>query len=633
MRVLSFPVLLVVFAVRGFSVAAPERPNVLWITAEDLSPHLGSYGDPVARTPHLDAFAREAVRYTRAFAAAPVCSPSRATLISGVWANSLGNPHLRCEGRLPDGLEGYPSYLRSAGYFTSNDVKTDYNLRDEAAAVRRWWDRCAAGASWRQRAAGQSFFSVINLMETHQSRTSVWPEAQFEQQIGRRLAAAERADPKQVPVPPFYPDTAASRQALARYYDCIAAMDRRVGEILRALADDGLAEDTIVFFYGDHGMGMPRGKRLLHDSGMRVPLLIRFPRKWAHLAPAAPGAEVGRLVTFVDFAPTVLSLAGVPIPRHYQGVAFLGAAAGLPRRLVYGARDRVDEVFDTARSVRDGRWLYVRNYRPHLSWAPPEGYSDGSPFRRGLTEAARQGLDGLGTGATAWLAASRPREELYDVVADPFQIHNLAQDPAHAATLAAKRAELRQWQEEIRDVAVVPEQIVAAQSGGRAPYDWARQSGSFALARILAAAEAVGDPGAAGRQRQGLADAEAAVRYWSAVGLRANPAAARDAVRELERALDDGSPAVRIEAAVALVGAGQGEKGLPVLRRALTGEDLDTALQAARGLQGMDEGARPVLGAMRERLTLAKQRQEQVSHELYLAFSLGAACARLESSR
>jgi arylsulfatase A-like enzyme len=211
--------------VLGAAAVAAERPNVLWITAEDMSPNLGCYGAPVARTPHLDAFARQAVRYTRAFATAPVCAPSRACLITGVYATSLGNPHLRCEMPIPADIKGYPTYLREAGYFTSNNVKTDYNLRDEAAFTRATWDRSDPKAHWRQRRPGQPFFAVFNLMETHQSRSSVWPWEQFEKEIGARLQPDERTDPAKVKLPPFYPDTPLARRTLARYYDCIQAMD------------------------------------------------------------------------------------------------------------------------------------------------------------------------------------------------------------------------------------------------------------------------------------------------------------------------------------------------------------------------------------------------------------------------
>ncbi len=627
----SFTALLAAAMFVTASAFAADRPNLLWITAEDLSPNLGCYGDTFARTPHLDAFARAAVRYTRAFAVAPVCAPARATLVTGVYANSLGNPHLRCEMTLPADFKGYPVYLRDAGYFTTNNVKTDYNLRDEAALVRAWWNRSEARAHWRQRAPGQPFMAVFNLTETHQSRLSVWPEEQFEREIGRQIPVGERADPARVPVPPFYPDIPIARQAMARYYDCITVMDRRVGAILRELEADGLAEDTIVFFYGDHGMGMPRGKRLLHDSGLRVPLLIRVPKKWSHLAPEQPGTASDRLVNFVDFAPTLLSLAGVPIPAHYQGTAFLGAAAGTARRYVHGARDRVDEVFDTARSIRDERWLYLRNYRPHLSWAPPESYSDASAFRRELLALARAGK--LGTGPTAWLASTRPREELYDTVADPHTLRNLAADPVHAATLGRLRATLRAWLIEIRDVAFLTEDDVASRAGTQSPFEMARRPGAYPVERVLAAAELVGDPAAVAQQRVWLGDADRAVRTWAAVGLVANVAGAKQARADLERALEDPAPAVRIEAARALLGAMEHPAALARLGQEMNSDNLDTVLQTARALELLGEPAKPLLSQLRARHALAAARESGSTHEFYLRMSLGSWLARYDSTR
>ncbi len=613
---------------------ASERPNVLWITAEDMSPNLGSYGDGFARTPQLDAFARQAVRYTHAFATAPVCSPSRAALITGVYANSLGNPHLRSQVTLPPGFEGYPVHLRRNGYFTTNNVKTDYNLQDEARLVQTWWDRSDPNAHWRQRASGQPFMAVFNIMDTHQSRSSAWPEEMFEREIGSQLSADERADPSRVTLPPYYPDTLASRKAMARYYDCIAVMDRKAGAILAELEADGLAEDTIVFYYSDHGMGMPRGKRLLHDSGMRIPLLIRFPKKWAHLAPGAPGSSTDRLVNFADFAPTLLSLAGVPVPAHFQGVAFLGAASRPERRYLFGARDRVDEAFDTARSVRDHRWLYIRNYRPHLSWAPPEAYSDTDPFRVELLDyAKKQELGALDAGALSWLSPTRPREELYDTVADPHQLNNLAWKPGHSATLDRLRGALRSWLLEIRDVSFLPEEEVPLRSKNLSPYEMARQPGSYDLARVLAAAEQVDNPAATSQQRIWLSDSDSAVRYWAAVGFAANSTGAREARAELENALRDSAAAVRIEAAGALVAAMPHPDALETLGRGIMDTDVNVALHSARLLELLGASAQPLLPRINERLASALALAKTSTTEYYISMALGSLVTELEKGR
>ena len=617
----TFRLVVVLLLSIGAGVAA-ERPNILWITAEDFSPNLGCYGDAFARTPNIDAFARQAVRYTRAFAFAPVCAPSRATLITGVEANALGNPHLRCEMTLPSEFKGYPVYLREAGYFTSNNAKTDYNLKNENAIARSWWNNVGGQAHWRQRAPSQPFMAVFNFMETHQSRDSVFSAEEFEREIGRQLTPAERADPARAPVPPFYPDLPIARAAMARYYDCVTAMDRKVGGVLAQLEADGLTEDTIVFIYSDHGMGMPRGKRLLHDSGMHVPLLIRFPKKWAHLAPAAAGASVDRLVTFVDFAPTLLSLAGAKIPAHFQGTPFLGAAAGAPRRYVFGARDRVDEVFDTARCVRDERWLYIRNYRPHHSWAPPEAYSDMSDFRRELLALARAGT--LGTGATAWLASTRPRADLYDTKADPHQLVNLAAKPELAETLKRLRVAVRGWLLEIRDTAFMAEEDADKRAGSGSPFDAARRPGVYPFERVLTAAEAVGDADAVAQQRAWLPDDDAAVRYWAAVGFAANQAGARIARSDLERALMDNSAAVRIEAAGALLGIAADAKAREVLLRELQPDHAGASVHAARTLELLGAKRVAPLAPLRARHATALTRENESQLERYIGFSLGA---------
>ncbi len=265
-----------------------DRPNILWITAEDLSPDLGCYGNAYATTPYLDQLAQEGVRYTHAFASAPVCSPARSCLITGVYATSLGTQNLRSDFPIPDRIVGFPKFLREQGYYCSNNVKTDYNTADAKRLTQESWDESSATAHWRNRAEGQAFFSVFNLMETHQSRTCVWSFEEFEEKIGSQLTPAARHDPEEAPVPPYYPDIPIVRSTLARYYDCISVMDLKVGQLLKQLEDDGLADSTVVFFYGDHGAGLPRGKRVLFDSGLRVPLLIRVPPRFAHECPRFP---------------------------------------------------------------------------------------------------------------------------------------------------------------------------------------------------------------------------------------------------------------------------------------------------------------------------------------------------------
>ncbi|GAB4247251.1 MAG: sulfatase-like hydrolase/transferase [Acidobacteriota bacterium] len=608
----------------------PERPNILWITAEDLSPHLGCYGDSYARTPRLDAFAREALLFTRAFATAPVCSPARSCLITGVYATSLGTQRLRSAFPIPDEIHGFPYYLRRAGYYTSNDVKTDYNTSDEPRLIRESWDDCRSGADWRGRKPGQPFFSVINLMTTHQSRTSVWSFEQFEREIGGRLRPEERHDPTRAPLPPYYPDTELARRTWARYHDCITLLDRQVGEILDRLQADGLADDTIVFFFGDHGMGMPRGKRVLHDAGLQVPLLIRFPEKWRHLAPADPGTRVDRLVSFVDFPPSVLALAGIPAPDHMQGVPFLGAQPGPPRQYVFGARDRVDEAYDVARSVRDERFLYIRNYMPHLSWMQLERYSDQSDFRRELLHLAAAGK--LPPPAMTYAAPRRAREELYDTAADPHQLRNLAADPDYAGVLERMRGRLREWLRETRDVGFLPESEVLAVTHGLPPYTWARAQERYPTEELLAVVEAVGEPFSLEDVQRGLRSPDPAVRYWTLIAAEAAPELEAPVLNCLMKAINDVAPAVRIAAARLLLRQGRTSPALAVLERELQSDRADVALEAARAVEELREWTRPLQSTAEAVLEAARRRQAEHPCWLFVIFALEETLERWEGT-
>jgi arylsulfatase A-like enzyme len=422
------------------AVRASEPPNVLWISVEDISPRLGAYGDSVARTPNLDRLASQGTRYTHAFAVAPVCAPNRSAIITGMYPTTIGTHHMRTthEGEglptpylavPPPYVKGFPEYLRAAGYYTTNDSKTDYQFGTPLTI----WDESGDGAHWRNRPdPGQPFFAVFNITLTHESRN--W-------------AAPEATDPASVSVPPYYPDTPPVRASLARLYDNIAGMDERVGELLDELEEDGLADRTVVFFWSDHGDGLPRAKRWLYDSGTRFPLIVREPGQ-------SPDVSA-RLVSSIDLGPTVLSLAGVPVPSHVQGRPFLGSQAGPHRERVFAARDRFDEAYDMVRAVRGRRHLYVRNYHPELPYLLFIPYRNRSPI---MGELLRLHAEGALVGPQRlWLADRRPPEELYDCDADPHQVSNLAADPAQVDVLARLRGELDAWRRETGDLGDVPE--------------------------------------------------------------------------------------------------------------------------------------------------------------------------------
>lgn len=448
--------------------AGPARPNILWISVEDMSPHLGAYGDPVARTPALDRLARESVRYTRAFSTAPVCAPSRAAIITGMHQNAIGAQHMRTtEDRVPElpgpylavpphYVKAFPEYLRAAGYYTTNRAKTDYQF----GVPFTIWDEVSQAAHWRNRPdRSQPFFSVFNLMVTHESQA--FPSSPA------RKGRPPQTDPSAIPIPPYYPDTPLVRAELARMYDNIEDMDRQVEAILAELAADGLTDSTLVVFWSDHGDGVPRAKRSLYDSGLHVPLMIRWPKG---MGPGpAPGTVSDELASLVDLAPTMLSLAGVPVPTHLQGRVLAGPAAAPAPPYVFAARDRMDIEYDMMRSARDGRFLYIRNFNPQLPYAGHITYRNQSDIMQEWLRLAAEGR--LSGSAALWMRTSRPAEELYDTAADPHQIRDLSGDPAHRATLERMRDAVEEWMRDIDDQGLVnePEMIQRMWPGGVQP--------------------------------------------------------------------------------------------------------------------------------------------------------------------
>jgi arylsulfatase A-like enzyme len=563
---------------------AATRPNILWITAEDMSANLGCYGDAQANTPNLDRLATESVRYTRAFATAPVCSPARSTLITGCYATSLGTQRLRSEFPLPDFIKGFPQYLRDRGYFTSNNVKTDYNIAREKEFIAVTWTRNGPQAHWRQRQAEQPFFSVFNLMTTHQSRANVWPWEKFETEIGQHLSPGERQTPARLTLPPYYPDTPLVRRTMARYYDCITRMDQEVGDLLLQLKEDGLADDTIVFFYSDHGMGMPRGKRLLHDSGMHVPLIIHFPKKWRHLAPVAPGETVDRLVSFVDFAPTVLSLVNLDIPSYMQGIPFLGAKAGPARKHVFGARDRVDEVFELSRSIRDERWLLIENYMPHLSWMPPERYSDNADMRRQMKKLAAGGT--LNPAQMTYASPSKPVIEFYDTQQDPHQIHNLAHQTEQSARIQGLSRMLHQWQRRTSDLGCFTEPMMWRRLESHAtPWDFGRRESGNEVTQGWDAARMILQPEGPTTALARVGDNLDVIRYGATLTLHAHHPTNPEARKALQDRLGDSAPSVRIEAATAILETESSAQARQVLLGALQDPQVEVRLQAMRSFE------------------------------------------------
>ena len=563
-----------------------ERPNILWIVFEDISPNLGAYGDEYARTPNLDRFAAQSVRYTRAFSNGGACAPARSTLITGMYPPAIGTHHMRSEGVPPAYVIGFPQLLREAGYYTSNHSKTDYNW----IAPADTWDTVSAdwrGQGWARR-GGKPFFTVVNITDTHSSQIyhpwSGWPQRH------ESLPDELRHSPEGARVPPYYPETPEVRQAYARYADNISFADRITGEVLAQLQRDGLADSTIVFFYSDHGAGMPRSKSFLFESSLLVPLLIRFPDRFSEYAPARPGMALERTVAFVDFAPTVLSLAGVEAPAHFHGKAFLGPKEGTPREFAFGYRDRMDERYEFIRSVRRGRWKYIRNYFPHLPWFFEQTrlYPSTHPVALALHGAARAGR--LTDETAVYMGLRKPREQLFDLERDPHEIRNLAADPGHQETLGMMREGLRQWTVRHRDLGFLPESEMWLRYGGAAPEAFERNPELYPVERILETADWVGlGTKVADRQVERMADPNSTVRFWAATGLLASGARGGASRAALRDALADSSEAVATIAAQALCQLGECSAALNRLLGQLQHEDERVVLRAANAIHQLWE--------------------------------------------
>ena len=434
---------------------APERPtNIVWISVEDMSPWLGCYGDDTIPTPNVDALAARGRRYTKAYANAPVCAPARATLITGCYATAIGAMHMRTgkpstaalaadpgayddipsyEATPPAEVRCFPELLREAGYYCTNASKRDYQFN----APPTVWDASGGKAHWKNRPdPEQPFFAVFNLTMTHESGT-----------FQSKKRNPKVTDPSAVSVPPYYPDTAVVRDDIARTYDNIAAMDKRVGKIVAELDDAGLLEDTVIFFFSDHGVGLPRGKRCVYASGTHVPLIVCHP--------GADAAVTDRLVSFVDFAPTVLSIAGLEPPAWMMGHAFDGAHEAPAQPFVFFHADRMDAETDRSRAVTDGRYRYIKNGMTDRPRLYPVAYAEGVATTGEIHKLRARG----NATAAQWqlVSLTKPAEELYETAVDPHEIKNLMGTPSAQELVAPLSEALDGWLERTQDLGLMPE--------------------------------------------------------------------------------------------------------------------------------------------------------------------------------
>lgn len=581
---------------------AQSRPNILWVTAEDISTNLGCYGDPDAVTPILDAFARQSIRFANAYSIHPCCSPSRAALVTGMYPTRTGSFQHR--GKVwsdPVEMRTFPSLLREAGYYCFNGMrgarsKLDYNFdpRDNP------WDliesREHRDIHWRNRKRDQPFFGQVNLHWSHQSMYGR-PNRKSDDPTPDS-AKVHRAE--SIHVPPYHPDMPQVRDIWREYHDRLTQVDAQFGVVLAQLKADKLDDDTIVFFFGDNGHGVPGGKIWVWDQGIHVPLLVYIPPKWAHFAGGSTARVEKRLVSFVDFAATVLALAGLSAPPGTDGKPFLGKDPASARDYIFAARDfHTASDFDGSRVARDNRYYYIKNLMPHIGWEPmPYAWQQAPGMLESWRIAAKRGKLKPGTRQAAFFAKSKPAEELYDMETDPWQMNNLAGDPAHAETLARLRERCNEWIISTGDLGLLSQyEFYRRSETAGTPFKLAANMSRGLAAQLLAVADkaAKRDPAFAKDFIASLDNPDSAIRRWAAIGLLALKNLDAATLEKLEASLADTSPNVRMTAAEALVMQGRPDKALPVLGGLLSHESVIIRNETLLAIARLGKPAAPLL--------------------------------------
>lgn len=596
----SIVMIAMIFILATATVAAEEktpRPNILWLLIEDSSPNfVGPYGDPLARTPTADRLAKDGIVFDRCYTA-PVCAPSRNSLATGRYASSMGTQHMRSTRPLPAGVKMFTQYLREAGYYCTNNFKTDYNTSSDWSAA---FDEVSTKADWRGRKPGQPFFAIFTFMQSHEEFL------QTRQPL--------KTDPAKVRVPGYLPDTAVVRADVAQYYDLVESADAAAGAVLAQLEADGLLEDTIVFYAADNGGVVAGSKRFLNENGTRVPLIVRLPKKFAHHAQAATDGRNGELVHFVDFGPTVFSLLGIEPPAQFQGRAFAGPARAPAPEFAFMFRDRMDERYDMIRAVSDGRYRYIRNYYPDrplgqridFLWKQASMQEWETHYRSGNLNAEQRRF-----------FESKPVEELYDLEQDPDNIHNLAADPAHAERLARLRAALHAHQLAIRDTGFMPEPMMVAQAGSGSPAVVAADDSRYPLARLISLVDRLqldAGPEALAHRAEAARDPLPIVRYWAAVVAldRLDTPAA-----DIAPLLQDANATVRVAAAEAILRRGSDPAAMQVIEDAIVQTDQRELRLFA--LNALDRSGQPTPKILRSLLGQLAASDDFASFDYYLA--------------
>jgi len=562
------------------------KPNILWVTIEDTSPQfIGCYGDENASTPVIDNLAEEGVRFTNAFSTGTVCSPSRTAIITGVKTYKAGTGNHRSKYPVPEFMKGFPYYLQQQGYYTTNNVKTDYNVAGEKEFIAEAWNESSNKAGWWDRKPGQPFFAVFNYNESHQSRTMTETYGWYLKNVLEHLAPEERIGENEFEMPPFYRDSPEMRKQFARVYNSIKLTDNRIGELLARLEADNLKDSTIIFFYADHGEGMPRGKTNGINYGYRVPFIIWFPEMYKHLSPwGTAGVTTDELIDFTDLAPTLVSLAGGELPEHLEGRPFLGGKRSVPVNHLHLSSDRSDNGIDMVRSVTDGKFVYSRNYMPYIYEARYIRYMEIGEIKQHMRKDwAENKLNPLQKS----LFEPRPAEFLFDIENDLWETKNLAEEPEFQPVLEKMRRLLKEEVLKSRDVMFLPEYEIGLLSDSTTAYEFRLDAEKYPLEEIYEAASLAGFRGkeVAEKQLELLSDENPVIRYWAILGLRSqNSEILKPFSEKILEAMDDEYPPVAVLASAIAYGIFNDKTAEENLKKFCARKNLDISLMAVYSL-------------------------------------------------
>jgi arylsulfatase A-like enzyme len=532
------------------AVSAQPKPNILWITIEDTSPQfIGCYGNTNARTPVIDKLAEEGVRFTNAFSTGTVCSPSRTAIITGVKTYKTGTGNHRSKYPVPEFIKGFPYYLQKKDYYTSNNVKTDYNVAGDKEFIKEAWNESSGKAGWWERKPGQPFFAVFNYNESHQSRTMTETYDWYLKNVLDELEPGERIGDNDFEMPPFFLDSHEMRKQFARVYNSIKLTDKRIGELLARLEKDKLKDSTIIFFYADHGEGMPRGKTNGINYGYRVPFIIWFPEMYKHLSPwGAAGVVTDDLVDFTDLAPTLISLADGEIPEYMEGRPYLGEKRLKPVQYLHLSSDRSDNGIDMIRTVTDGKYVYSRNFMPFIPEARYIRYMEIGEIKQQMRkDLAEDKLSSLQKS----LFDDRPAEFLFDIENDLWETKNLANEPEFEVVLKKMRKLLLEEILKSRDVMFLPEYEVGLLSKSTNAYEFRLDKNNYPLEEIVEAASFAGFRGKdiTARQVEFLGNSNNIIRYWAILGLRSqNAEDLKQFSSKIVKSMEDSYPPVAVTA-------------------------------------------------------------------------------------